>query len=188
MIEEFVVKNRSVRRYDNSKKLDKELLYRLVDSARLCASAGNRQRIRYAIVSEDGSVSEIRKNLGFAAYLKDWGGPENSENPAAYIVMLSEDEDYNLYIDMGIAASTMLLLGCEMGIGGCIFRSFDKDKITEIIGGGQYLPRLVISLGVPNERFEISNVENGDVKYYRKKDGTHVVPKLSLKDVLIIEK
>ncbi len=68
MIEELVVKNRSVRRYDNSKKLDKELLLRLVDSARLCANAGNRQRIRYAIVTEEQTLEKIREALDNGNY------------------------------------------------------------------------------------------------------------------------
>lgn len=188
MIEELVVKNRSVRRYDNSKKLDRELLLRIVDSARLCANAGNRQRIRYALVTGEDTLEKIRECLGFAAYLKDWGGPVASENPTGYIVMLTEEEDFNLYIDIGIASSTMLLLGCELGIGGCIFRSFNKDKIAEILGTEKYMPRLVISFGVPAERFELSEVQNDDIKYFRRQDGTHVVPKLSLADVVIIEK
>ena len=70
MIKELIKKNRSVRRYDNTKRLSSADLADLVDIARLTASAGNRQRIRYATVTESGALSEIREILGFAAYLK----------------------------------------------------------------------------------------------------------------------
>ena len=188
MIKELVIKNRSIRRYDNTKKLTPELLCEFVDTARFCASAGNRQRIRYAIVTECENLRAVRQTLGFAAYLKGWGGPNESENPTGYIVMLSEDEDFNLYVDIGIAASSMLLLATEKGLGGCIFRSFNKERIAEILGTDKYVPRLVVSLGVPGERVELDSVTDGDIRYYRRDDDVHVVPKLSLDEILITKK
>lgn len=187
MVKELIIKNRSVRRYDNEKKLSAETLSELVDAARLCASAGNRQRIRYATVTEADNLKKMRAALGFAAYLKDWGGPSENENPTGYVVMLTEDDDVNLFVDMGIAASSMLLLAAEMDIGGCIFRSFDPQNVKNIIGSEGYTPRLVISLGVPAERVELTDAVGGDIRYYREND-IHKVPKLSLEEVLIAEK
>ena len=188
MIRELVNKNRSIRRYDNSVKLDGKFLSELVDLGRICPNTGNRQRIRYATVCSEKALGAVREILGFAAYLKDWDGPTAEENPAAYIVLLSEDEDVNLFIDLGIAAQAILLGAVEAGYGGCIFRSFDKDKLSEILGVDGLAPRLVISLGVPAERVELCEVENGDIRYYRNADGVHFVPKRSLSDVLVVQK
>ena len=188
MIKELVIKNRSVRRYDNAKKLDSALLAELVDTARVCASAGHRQRIRYAIITLDAELQRVRELLGFAAYLKGWGGPDASENPTGYIVMLSEEEDSNLYIDIGLAASAITLRAAELGLGGCIFRSFNREKLSSYLATDKYEPRLVISLGVPSERVELSSVVDGDIKYYRREDDVHVVPKLSLEEILIIKR
>ena len=187
MVKELIIKNRSVRRYDSSKRLDRSALSELVDSARVCSNAGNRQRIRYETVCGEEGLRAVRSALGFAAYLKDWGGPDASENPTGYIIMLADDDDANLFIDMGIAAASMLLLATERGLGGCIFRSFNPEKIKEALGTDKYTPRLVISLGVPSERVELTKVRDNDVKYYREND-VHMVPKLSLDDVLVIEK
>lgn len=188
MIKELVVKNRSVRRYDNSVKLDRELLSELVDIGRLCASAGNLQRIRFATVCEEENVRAVRELLGFAAYLKDWNGPCESENPAAYVVLLSEADDANLYVDIGIASEAMLLFAVERGYNGCMFRSFDKDRLSELLGVDSLVPRLVISLGKASERVELAETAGDDIKYYRRHDDVHVVPKRPLSEVLIIEK
>ena len=93
-----------------------------------------------------------------------------------------------MYIDIGLAASAITLGATERGLGACIFRSFNKEKLSQILGVNTYQPRLVISLGVPSERVELTSVKGGDIKYYRRDDGTHVVPKLSLDEGLLIEK
>ena len=188
MIKELVTKNRSIRRYDNSKKISSAELASLVDVARLAANAGNRQRIRYATVTKVENLDRLRSSLGFAAYLKGWGGPTAEENPTGYVVLLTEDEDSNLYIDIGLAASALTLAAAEKGLGACLFRSFDKDKVSDILGVSGYQARLVISIGVPGERVELTSVAEGDIKYYRREDGTHVVPKYSLAEVLLTEK
>ena len=188
MIKELVIKNRSVRRYDNSVKLSRELLSELVDIGRLCASAGNLQRIRFATVCEEQNVRAVRELLGFAAYLKDWDGPTETENPSAYVVMLSEADDANLFVDIGIAGGAMLLGAVERGYNGCMFRSFDKEKLSLLLGIDGLTPRLVISLGKAAERVEITEALDDDIKYYRRSDDVHVVPKRPLPEVLIIEK
>ena len=187
MIKELVVKNRSVRRYDNSVKLDRELLSELVDIGRLCASAGNLQRIRFATVCEEENVRAVRELLGFAAYLKDWDGPAPNEDPTAYIVMLSESEDANVFVDAGIAASSMLLRAVECGYNGCIFRSINKEKLLGALGVEGLSVLLVISLGVASESVKLVDTVGEDIKYYRDND-VHLVPKRPLEELLIVEK
>ena len=179
MIKELVVKNRSVRRYDNRVKIDGEFLRELVDIARACASAGNLQRIRYATVCTQEGVDAVRSTLSFAAYLKDWDGPAPNEDPTAYIVMLSESEDANVFVDAGIAASSMLLRAVECGYNGCIFRSINKEKLLGALGVEGLSVLLVISLGVASESVELADTVGADIKYYREND-VHIVPKRSL--------
>ena len=188
MLKELVIKNRSVRRYDNGEKVSREVLRELVDSVRYCSNTGNRQRIRYITVTDEVLCAQIREELGFAAYLKDWAGPAEDECPTGYIVMLSEDDDRNLYIDLGIAAGTLTLLARERGLGCCLFRSFDEKKLSKLLELRGYEPKLVLSLGIPDEKIELEAAKDGDIKYYRREDGTHVVPKLSLSEILLEQK
>ena len=184
-VSELVKKNRSYRRFADVAVTEEELRY-FVNSARLSASAANRQRLRFVLVSDKKTVAEVFDCLKFAAFLKDWSGPEEGERPAAYIVIMSEGElDINLAIDIGIAAQSILLTATETGVGGCMFRSYNSNRLAEILGREGYTPKLVIALGVPSENVEIVAPKDGDLKYYRDEKGNHLVPKLSLDELII---
>lgn len=185
MIYDVVKRNRSYRRF-NGTPISSEQLRTMVESARLSASAANRQRLRFVLVNDPETSAKIFECLRFAAFLTEWKGPEQSERATAYIVLMSEYElDNNLAIDLGIAAQSMLLTAAEMGIGGCMFRSYNAERISEILGRDGYLPHLVIALGVPSERVEIVAPKDGDLKYYRDEEDNHLVPKLPLDEIII---
>lgn len=185
MISELIIKNRSYRRFHQT-EITRAELKKMVTGARNSASAANLQRIRYLIVNDRETVSEIFPTLMFAGYLKEWGGPLPSERPTAYIVLMTEKTpDVNLAIDIGIAAQSMLLVGAEMGIGGCMIRSFKREELSSVIKVDGYSPELVIALGHPSERVYITDAENGDIKYYRDGRDDHAVPKLSLDELII---
>ncbi len=157
----------------------------MVEGARLSASAGNLQRLRFTPALDKAACDGIFSSLAFAAYLGGWR-PNECEKPTAYIVLWSKNEpDANLLIDAGIAAQSILLTAREMGLGGCIFRSFNKNEICRLLSKEDYFPTLVIALGVPSEEVEIVDAVGDDIKYYRAKDGTHVVPKRPLDDIII---
>ena len=79
MIKELVKKNRSYRRFYQEKKLTRQQLMELVETARLTPSAANRQPFKYRIVCDEEENEKVFRLLGFAGYLKDWDGP--SEGP-----------------------------------------------------------------------------------------------------------
>ena len=89
MISDLIKKNRSYRRFEQ-KEVKTELLRKCIDSARCSASAANRQRLRFVHVNDAPTCSKILECLRFAAFLKDWGGPSESERPAAYIIVMTE--------------------------------------------------------------------------------------------------
>ena len=186
MLGEFVVKNRSYRRFNETRPVTDGELRQMVESARCSASAGNLQKIRYALFNSKADCERIFPHLGFAAYLKDWRGPCEGERPTAYIVMMLDSElDLNRAIDMGIAAEAILLTACEMGLGGCIFRNYSKKAIADVVGREGYSPELVIALGEPSETAYITSVKDGDIKYYRDEKDNHAVPKLTLDELII---
>ena len=186
MIHELVKKNRSYRRFQTD-RLTEAQLRDFVDSARLSGSAANRQRLRFALVTDKETTDKVFECLRFAAFLTEWKGPTETERPAAYIVMMCKgDFDTNLAIDAGIAAQSILLTATEQGIGGCMFRSYDSPRLTAILDRAEgYTPCLVIALGKPGERVFIVEPKDGDLKYYRDADDNHLVPKLSLDELII---
>ena len=185
---EIVKKNRSYRRFFESREIDEETLLGLIDLARQTASGRNMQPLKYAIVNTPETCKKLYPFVAWAGYLKDWDGPEEGDRPAAYIVMcndisLAEESKW----DQGISAQTIMLGAVDAGLGGCIIGSFRKKEISELLGLPQNLvPALVLALGVPKEVVILTDVkEDGDIKYYRDEGGTHFVPKRSLDDIII---
>ena len=177
----LIAKTRSVRRYKESEKVSMKMLDYIAEAARAVGSAGNRQRLRLLLVNDE-RCDTIFEHISFASYLKpEWNGPEVGQRPAAYIVVMTEEvPDVNLSIDIGIAAQAMLMTATEEGLGGCMFRSFNREKLGEALGKAPYMPALVISLGVPDEVVILQDVRpDGNLKYYRDAYGHHMVPKIA---------
>ena len=176
---------RSYRRFDASRKITAEELYSIAEAVRYTPSAANLQRLRLLLITDEHECDTVFSSLRFAASLKDWNGPTAEERPVAYAVFLSECElDTTVAIDLGICSEALLLSARERGIGGCIFRSFDKNTLSPIIQEG-YNVHEVIALGYPSETVLIEDCTDGDIKYYRDSDDRHVVPKLPMEKIVI---
>lgn len=187
MISELIKKTRSYRRFDADRKISECELREMIESARCSGSAANRQRIRFVLVNDKNTCDKIFSNVAFAGYLKEWKGPSETERPTAYIVMMcKEDEiDVSLAMDMGIAAQSILVTATEMGLGGCMIRSFKKSNIEAILERAGYNAAFVIALGAPTESVYLTDVKDGDIKYFRDGNDDHAVPKYSLDELII---
>ena len=87
---ELVLKNRSYRRFHQEVSVEYETLRGLVNLARLSASAGNHQPLKYILSCNPEKNAVIFPQLGWATYLKDWPGPPEGERPSAYIIVLGD--------------------------------------------------------------------------------------------------
>lgn len=188
MIKDLVHRNRSYRRFYQDFTVTLEDLKGLVDLARLSASAANRQPLKYFLSSEAAMNARIFAHLAWAGYLKDWGGPQEGERPAAYIVVLGDTQiTQGFGCDHGIAAQTILLGATEKGLGGCIIASIRKPELRQELQIPEpYEILLVIALGKPKEQVVIETVgEDGNIKYWRDEQGIHHVPKRTLESILV---
>lgn len=184
---ELVDATRSYRRFDPSRPVDMATLERLVDLARRTASAGNLQPLRYVLCCEPQINDSVYKTLGWAAYLPQWSGPHENERPSGYIVVCNDDHVTDKVIcDHGIAAQTIMLGATELGFGGCILASFNREKLTAALSlPGNLRILLVLALGAPAEKCVLEPLgSEGSIKYYRDEKGVHHVPKRSLDDVV----
>ena len=188
MLTDLLIQNRSYRRFDESARISEQTLKELVATVRLCPSAANRQPLKFRLVFEESEAAKVFECLKFAAYLTDWSGPAAGERPAAYIVVLG-DETISKFseVDAGIAMQTMLLRVTELGFGGCIFGSVQREKLREILGLDEgFHIGYVIALGKPAETCLIEPLgQDGDIRYYRDAEGIHHVPKRSLDDLIV---
>ena len=160
MIKELVKKNRSYRRFYQEKKLTRQQLMELVETARLTPSAANRQPFKYRIVCDEEENEKVFRLLGFAGYLKDWDGPSEGEKPTGYIVITCP-ANVNDEVDAGIVGQTMLLAATEAGFGGCFFGNVKEEVVLEDIPA------------------------DGDIKYYRDENQVHHVPKKRIEDIVL---
>ncbi|MGL4412080.1 MAG: nitroreductase family protein [Bacteroidales bacterium] len=184
---ELIRKNRSYRRFDQSYEIYKNEMLQLVELARLSPSARNLQPLKFKMVYKSDECNSIFPYLGWAGYLKEWAGPEDGERPSGYIVVAYDTTlTDNIFCDEGLAMQSILLGAVEMGLGGCIIGSCNREKIQEILNiDSRYSICYVIALGKPIENVVVDEVVEDDIKYWRSEDGTHHVPKRRLEDILL---
>ena len=187
-LKELVLRNRSYRRFNESRSVSRETLVGLVDLARCTASAANRQPLKYILSADSETNARIFSCLAWAAYLKDWKGPGPGERPAAYIVILVDEKiSKDWWCDDGIAAQTILLGAVEQGLAGCMLGSIRKEKLrSELDIPDHLMIRLVLALGEPAESVVLEDIEpEGDIRYWRDEKGVHHVPKRKLEELII---
>lgn len=184
---EIVSKTRSYRRFNESDRIDRDRLIRLVDLARLSASATNRQSLKYLVYDSADDCAKIFPATAWAGFLKEWPGPEPGERPSGYIIILGDTEIKDHFgVDHGIAAQTIMLGATTMGFGGCMIGSIRKEMLKATLQiPDRYEILLVLALGRPVEKVVIDEIRDDDFKYWREPDGTHHVPKRSLNEVLL---
>jgi nitroreductase len=188
MLRDLVLKNRSYRRFYQEAPISLDTLKELVDLARLSASGGNTQPLKYILSCDPQRNASIFPHLAWAGYLTDWPGPSEGERPSAYIIILGDKTvSQSFGCDHGIAAQSILLGATEKGLGGCMIGSIRKSELSQVLGIGQHFEiLLVIALGKPKETVIIETVgPDGNIKYWRDAEGKHHVPKRRLEDIIL---
>jgi nitroreductase len=188
MIADLIKKNRSCRRFHQAHSVSVEALKELVNLARMSASAANRQPLRFILSADPETNGKIFPCLTWAAYLKDWPGPAEGEQPAAYIVILGDTEiTTDFWSDDGIAGWSILLGAREKGLAGCFIGAINRDRLRQTLAiDPKYKIMLVIAIGEPAETAVIEPLgPEGSIRYWRDENGVHHVPKRSIDDIII---
>jgi len=186
MFKDLILKNRSYRRFYEDAPVTEETLLELIELARLSPTGGNRQTLKFYLSAGDKN-DEIFNCLGWAGYLED-GRPEPGERPAAYVVILNDaDLGGGAETNAGIAAAGMLLGAVELGLGGCMFGSVNREKLARELNLANNLEIiLVVAFGAPKETVVLEEVkDDGDIKYWRDEYKVHHVPKRKLEDIIV---
>jgi nitroreductase len=186
-IKDLVLKTRSYRRFDESQRIGYITLENLVDLARLSASGANRQPLKYLLYNSKEDCNRVFPSLVWAAYLKDWNGPETGQRPAGYIIILGDKSISEVFgVDHGIAAQSMMLGASEAGLGGCMIASIKRDQLRdELKIPPNYDILLVLAIGKPAEKVIIDEIRDGNVRYWRDSNDDHHVPKRPLNELIL---
>jgi nitroreductase len=188
MIADLIKANRTCRRFDEQHRITPATLLELIDLARLSASAGNLQPLKYILSCAPATNAKIFECLKWAYYLKDWPGPEPGERPAAYLIMVNDTRiSKALDCDHGIAAQSILLGAREKGLAGCMLAAVNRPKLSIVLNIPKPLEiKLVLAIGKPKETIVIDTLgAEGDIRYWRDDDLTHHVPKRRLEDIVV---
>lgn len=187
MLKDLLMRNRSYRRFDESAPVRLDTLREMVDLCRYTGSGGNLQPLKYKLVADPETAAKVFPCLRWAGYLQDWRGPAAGERPTGYVVILRDNNiTTNFVIDHGLCAQTLTLAAVERGLGACILGSIEREKLRAELAIPSHLEiLLVIALGKPAEKVVLEPVKDGDIRYWRDKEGTHHVPKRSLDELVI---
>jgi nitroreductase len=180
--------SRSYRRFDQGYPIEGDTLRELIQLAQYSPTGNNMQPLKFWLSNTPEMNARIFPHLGWAGSLTDWHGPEEGERPSAYIIILGDTEvQLTFGVDHGIAAQSIMLGAVEKGLGGCMIGSARRKALAaELTIPDQYQILLVLALGKPVETVVTEPLmPDGQVKYYRDKDGVHHVPKRSLEDLII---
>lgn len=191
--QEIVLKNRSYRGYDESRKVTREELVELVNLARLTPSAMNGQPFSYYVAWEKAQLDIIQPLTKWGAALPQMTLPHEGKCPTGFIVicqnMKISENLQQFKTDLGIVAQTMCLGATAKGLGCCMIANFNGKTIQEALGlSTQFFPLLVVAVGKPDEKIVIKEIDKGEsIKYYRDENDVHYVPKRKLEDILILQ-
>ncbi len=139
-----IKERRSVRKFQD-KKIPREVIEGIVETARFAPSWKNTQIVRYIVVCDKEKIAEIagdKCTYGFTYNIKTLAG-------AAAIAILTYEEGISGYekdgsfstqkgdgwqmFDAGIAAQTFCLAAYEKGIGTVIQGYFDEEEIKKVL-------------------------------------------------------
>lgn len=179
--------NRSYRMFDQSKKYDSKEFEEIIELATLCASGRNLQPLKYVVLNTASDCARIFPLLGWAGYLKDWNGPAEGSRPSAYIIQcLDTNLTANPMCDEGLQLEAITLGAVSKGMGTCIIKSFNPEKISETLNLPPHLkPTHVVALGKPVENIFLEPMKDGKIEYWRDQNGGHHVPKRGLDEILV---
>ena len=184
---DLVTRTRTFRRFIEKKPVSPAALRSLINLARLSASGGNLQPLKFIPTNNRRINQLIFPQLAWAGYLKDWAGPQPGERPAAYIIILGDRQIRpDPGCDHGIAAQSIMLGATELGMGGCIIGSINRPKLRRALRiPNQFDILLTLALGYPREKIKIEPTRNNNIKYWRDAAMLHHVPKRSLKEIIL---
>ena len=154
--QELILKRQSTRKY-LVKDVDKALVAKCLEAARLAPSACNSQPWHFIVVDDKDKIREMGEAAAGLGMNKFAAGVPvmiavvlEKMNFTAKVGSMLKNKDYCM-LDLGIAVEHFCLQAAEEGLGTCILGWFDEKKTARLLGvpKGKRIP-LLITLGYPD--------------------------------------
>ena len=145
---EIIRNRRSVRSYA-PKSVPEEVLFKVMDAARLAPSAGNIQPWHFIIVKDEDKRARIAKGGRYGRFL--------AETPAVIVACGDKKASPDWYaVDTAIALEHMVLAATALGLGTCWVGSFDQEDIREMLKLPEKFEIVALmALGYPRRKIDI---------------------------------
>lgn len=183
----MIINRRTIRKF-SQKPLTYEMLKKYINAARVAPSAANKQPLKYKIINEENMIKKILGLVKWAAYIQPEGNPKKEEEPTAFIAIAADKniKDSGFEFDLGAAAENIMLAAEIDNVGSCCMGAIDYEEISKVLNFDSNLKLLcVIAMGYKAENPKEVLMNNGDVKYFKDKNGCLNVPKRSIEDILL---
>lgn len=184
-LDELLMRNRSHRGYLKDYVVRQEELERMVGVCNKIPSACNQQVLRFRLVTRNTGADKVLKSIRMGAALPELHLPFPGTEPEAFIVICSTVAENKLVnVDLGIAIQSILLKAVEMGLNGLCIGAFNKGDIKRDLEL-PLEPLMIIAVGKGIEKIELTPIRPDESHAYYRENGTHYVPKIGNKDLLI---
>ncbi len=152
---ELVNKRQSDRKYKDT-PLDRNLVMKCLEAARMAPSACNSQPWKFVVVDDKALLEEMSAaaaGMGMNKFANQCpvivAVVLEKMNLTARIGSVIKDKEYSL-LDVGISVEHFCLQAAELGLGTCILGWFDEKKVKKLLGIGNRRVPLLITLGYPD--------------------------------------
>ncbi len=151
---ELIKIRQSDRKYE-TRPVDKELVMKCIEAARLAPSACNSQPWKFVVVDAPVLLNEMAdaaQGMGMNKFSHE--APVivavvlEKMNLSASIGSVIKDKEYSL-LDVGIAVEHFCLQAADLGLGTCIMGWFNEKKVRKMLGIGRKRVPLLLTLGYP---------------------------------------
>ena len=171
---QLVMSRQSDRAYDKERSVEPEKLERILEAARLAPSACNAQPWKFVVVTDrelSRKVGKAAAGLGMNKFAKD--APvhilivEESANITSLLGGKVKDKHFPL-IDVGIAASHIVLAAESEGLGSRILGWFDEKEIKQLTGipaSKRLLLDIIVGYPLKEKRKKIRKVKEKVISY-----------------------
>ena len=144
----------SDRAFIPGKRIEREVLERIVEAARLAPSACNGQPWHFTVITDEHLLPQVGRatsSLGMNKFVKDASAlvliTHEGTNLTSKLGSGIKDKDFPM-MDLGIASAYITLAAEDEGVGSCILGWFDEKRVKELVGIPQKKRlMLIISLG-----------------------------------------
>lgn len=152
---ELINKRQSYREYSDT-PIERDLIIKCIEAARLAPSACNSQPWKFVIVDNHDLLKDISaaaSSIGMNKFASQ--APViiavvlEKMNFTAKIGSVIKDKEYSL-LDIGIAVEHFCLQATELGLGTCILGWFNEKKVKELLDIKNKRVPLLITLGYSN--------------------------------------